>query len=118
MWTHILVFTQIRIPIYLEGPHLLRISGEYNVAINCGVEIDNNCVWKDVTLFYILNVFPALCKYVGNVRAYTVDNIVDYIVDNIVDYMVDNIVDNIDYRSTDGWFCLYPTMLAVDGGDL
>ena len=33
-------------------------------------------IWKDVTLFYILNVFPALCKYVGNVRAHTVDNII------------------------------------------
>ena len=43
--------------------------------IMSGVEIYDNCVWKDVTLFYILNVFPALCKYVGNVRAYTVDNI-------------------------------------------
>ena len=40
-----------------------------------GVEIDENCVWKHVMLFYILNVFPALCKNVGNVRAYTVDNI-------------------------------------------
>ena len=42
-----------------------------------------------------LNVFPALCKYVGNVRAYTVDNIEAPMGD-----------------------CLYPTMLAVDGGDL
>ena len=30
-------------------------------------EIDDNCVWKDATLFYIINVFPALYKYVRNV---------------------------------------------------
>ena len=71
------IFTQIQIPIYPEGPHFLRISGEYLMwrLIMSGVKIDDNCVWKDVTLFYILNVFPTLCKYVGNVRAYTVDNI-------------------------------------------
>ena len=40
-----------------------------------GVEIYNNCSWKDVMIFNILNVFPELCKYVGNVRAYTVDNL-------------------------------------------
>ena len=38
------------------------------------VVIDDNRVWKDVMLFYIFNVFPALCKNVGNVRAYTVNN--------------------------------------------
>ena len=51
-------FTQMRITIYSKGPHLLRISGECLklLFIVSGVEIYDNCVWKDVTFFYILNV--------------------------------------------------------------